>query len=504
MAVVSLRSLRLALTLVAAGSTGLVAACARQGSPPGGPEDRRPPVVVATEPEPFAILTEPFRGPVKFSFDERVSERGASGTLDDAVLVSPRTGNVRVKSGRQSISVDIDGGFKPGLVYRVTLLPVVRDLFNNQITEPFELVFSTGGEFNASAVAGTVWDRTTGEAVGDMDVLAIAVAENGDSVVHVAKTDTGGVYVFRYLPPARYDVVAFEDRNRNRVVDRMEVQGNRPLRLVGPDTAVMGIGVLQPDTTPARLVRATPLDSVTLLLDFDDYLDPQISAAQIGISLTREEGESPTVDMAFHAPQYLEWRGAIQDSLARVDSLAAAAQMAERRARAAASADSGALADSAALPRDTLATPADTARVGRPPARVLPPELPPGPPGSAAPSARRSGGPRGETGPQLNPDGQPLPSRRVVVRLAGFLEFNAAYQVSVNVVTNLNGLPLGGGEAAVVLVPPKDTTAVRDSAAVGDSLPPDTAVVLPDTSLTPPDTGAVAGGRLLFIPGRRR
>jgi len=496
----SLRSLRLALTLVAAGSTGLVAACARQGAPPGGPEDRRPPVVVATEPEPFAILTEPFRGPVKFRFDERVSERVASGTVNDAVLVSPRTGNVRVKSGRQSLSVEMDGGFKPGLVYRVTLLPVVRDLFNNQITDPFELVFSTGGEFNASAVAGLVWDRTTGEGVRDMDVLAIEVAENGDSVIHVAKTDTGGVYVFRYLPPARYDMVAFEDRNRNGEVDRMEVQGNRALRLVGPDTALTPIGVLQPDTTPARLVRATPLDSVTLLLDFDDYLDPQISAAQIGISLTREEGESPTVDMAFHAPQYLEWRGAIQDSLARVDSLAAAAQIAERRARARAAAS----ADSAVIAGDSLATTADTARVGRPPARVLPPELPPGPPGSAAPSTRRSGGLRGETGPQLNPDGQPLPSRRVVVRLAGFLEFNAAYQLSVNVVTNLNGLPLGGGEAAVVLEPPKDTTTVPDSAAAGDSLPPDTAVVPPDTSLTPPDTGAVAGGRLLFIPGRRR
>ena len=70
---------RVILALVAAGSTGLVAACARQGAPPGGPEDHRPPVVVSTSPEPFEVLTEPFRGPVRFRFDERVSERLSRG-----------------------------------------------------------------------------------------------------------------------------------------------------------------------------------------------------------------------------------------------------------------------------------------------------------------------------------------------------------------------------------------------------------------------------------------
>src|SRR3990172_4563236 len=154
----SFRSLRVALALLAAGSTGLVAACARQGAPPGGPEDRRPPVIVSTDPEPFAVLTEPFRGPVRFRFDERVSERVSGGTLDDAVLVSPRTGQVRVGHGRQDIAVELSGGFKPGMVYRITLLPVLRDLFNNQMRDPFELVFSTGGDLNASAVAGTVWN----------------------------------------------------------------------------------------------------------------------------------------------------------------------------------------------------------------------------------------------------------------------------------------------------------------------------------------------------------
>ncbi|HSG06826.1 MAG TPA: Ig-like domain-containing protein [Longimicrobiales bacterium] len=525
---------RVVLALVAAGSTGLAGACARQGSPPGGPEDRRPPVVVTTSPEPFEVLTEPFRGPVRFRFDERVSERVSGGTLDDAVLVSPRTGAVRARHGRQDISVDIAGGFKPGLVYRVTLQPVIRDLFNNQMRDPFEFVFSTGGEFTASAVAGLVWDRTTGEGIRDLDVLAVAVNEEGDSTVYVARTDTGGVYVLRYLPPSRYTLVAFEDRNQNDVVDRMEVQGSRGLLLSGADTAIVPIGVLQPDTTPARLTRATPLDSLTLLLAFDDYIDPTISADQFGVSLTREEGESPGVEVAFHEYRYVEWRQTVQDSFARLDSLEAAAAAAERRAQAAARA----AAAEAAAAQDTAAgdttrqavregmpeaegiegegrVPEDTVQATAPPARVLPPELPAGTPAEGAPAARRRSGAGAEAGPPLNPDGQPLPSRRIVLRLDGPLEVNVAYQLSVDVVVNLNGIPLGGGEAAVVREPPKDTTAVADTAGTPpdsslvteDTIPSDTALVAPDSippDTIPPDTSRALAGRQFFLPGRGR
>ena len=46
----------------------LAAACARQGVPTGGPEDRRPPVIVDTYPAPFEVLDE-VDGDVKFEFD---------------------------------------------------------------------------------------------------------------------------------------------------------------------------------------------------------------------------------------------------------------------------------------------------------------------------------------------------------------------------------------------------------------------------------------------------
>ena len=227
--------------------------------------------------------------------------------------------------------------------------------------------------------------------------------------------------------------------------------------------------------------------------------------------------------MAFHEYRYVEWRQAVQDSFARLDSLEAAALAAERRARAAA-AQAAAAQDTAvgdttrqgALERIPEAegpepegqVPEDTVQATGPPARVLPPDLPAATPAEGAPAARRRSGAGPERGPPLNPDGQPLPSRRVVLRLDGPLEVNVAYQLSVNVVVNLNGIPLGGGEAAVVREPPKDTAAVADTAvAPPDTIPSDTAFVPPDTiprDTIPPDTSRAVTDRPLFLPGRGR
>ena len=146
-----------------------MASCAQQEIPPGGPEDRRPPVVIQTVPEPLGDL-EDLNASVTFRFDERISERVAGGTLASAFVVSPRSGDVRVSKGARSLEVHTEGGFRPGLVYRVTLQAVVSDLFGNQMADPFELVFSTGGgEPVPTTLAGEIWDRISGRAVADAD-----------------------------------------------------------------------------------------------------------------------------------------------------------------------------------------------------------------------------------------------------------------------------------------------------------------------------------------------
>jgi len=469
-----------------------VAACARQGAPPGGPQDRRPPVVIRTTPDTFATLTEPFRGPVVFEFDERISERPGSGSLDDAVLVSPATGNVRVEKGRRSLEVTVGGGYRPGQVYRITLLPVIRDLFGNQLQDPLELVFSTGPAITASAVAGLVWDRATGASLEEY----LVTATSEDSTVYLARTDTGGIYALRYLVPGTYVLTAFQDRNRNERADSAEIQGTLTETIAGADTLFADVPVLRPDTSPARLLSVAVLDSTTLTLTFDDYLDPLWPASRVAVTVTQDGAGPgvPGVDRVFNEPEYDAWVAEQRAALAEQDSIQRAAA---ERARELARRDTARRAGADTLPTpppdsagaiDTLTARAPTIRAPRrPPSPAGPPELP-------RLADVRAGMAEDGQGLVTGPDGRPLPGRRLVVILKRSLTPDSAFHVTAAGATNLNGVPDGGGEAEGKAPPPpepaRDTTFVPDTVPPPDTLPP------PDT--IPPDTGRVV------LPGRHR
>jgi hypothetical protein len=478
--------------LLAAVGVGWASGCANQGAPPGGPQDRRPPVIVRTEPEALAAVTD-LRRAVRFHFDERISEQVAGGTLQDAVTVSPRGGAVRVSHGSRSVTVEVEGGLRPGVVYRVTLLPVVRDLFGNQLVDPFELVFSTGGEPTPTALAGQVWDRVSGQGVAGATVSAVG----SDSLVHVARADAQGIFAFRYLPAGTFVVTGFDDLDRDGEPGPREVKGSVPATLAAGDTLLVDVAILAPDTTAAVLARASALDSVTLVLEHDDYLDPASEAAGVAVVLSRQTGDAPAVSRLFHEHEYAAYVREVTDSLAALGGAGAPGAPVAR-------------ADSAALPVDPSVAPAppdavapsDTA-AGAPGAGVARAPAAAGAPAAARPGPRQLPGVRGGGGRGVGPggaqaaaaaSGRVLPGRRLVALLDAPLEVGVEYQVRVTSVVNLNGVPGGGGETTLLLdapppapsPPPQDDPALPDSVAAPGDLPG----AAPPPDSVPPGDGA--------------
>ena len=455
----------------------LASSCAQQGAPPGGPEDLRPPIVVRTVPDTFELLGT-LDGLIRFEFDERISERSSSGTLDNAVIISPRSGELVVRHDSRSLTIELLGGFRPDLVYRVTLLPVVRDLFGNQMRDPFELVFSTGGETIPTTLAGIAWDRITGSGVNDYQVWATSLDD--DSIVHVAVTDNQGVYAFRYIPGASYEITAFDDRNADAVLDMMEIQGSRRLSIENGDTVFLNFPVLQPDTTPATLVTASALDSVTLLLEFDDYLDPALVLETIGLTVTSEDSTVVVVDSILHEHDYLAYVSMVMDSLVLLDSLDAVLQAAAMAAEIAAELDTT-IVDSIAS--DVRVSQEDPEVLGdsEPVRRRGPPDLE----GRSTSPSSRGVGPNSAGGRQASgPDGEPLPARRIVVLLGDSVLPDITYNVAINGLQNLYGVPQGGGETSFFIEP----VGIADIADVTDSLlVPDTGIV--DTAAAEVGTG---------------
>jgi hypothetical protein len=424
--------------------------------------------VVVTRPDSFDVGPG-FDGPVRFEFDERISESAANGLLDDAVTVSPRTGDVSVSHGRSSLSIEVDGGFRPGLVYRVTLLPVVRDLFGNQLRDPFELVFSTGGEGVETTLAGDVWDRVTGRGLAQASLHALGE----DSLVHVAATDEEGIFAFRYLPAGAFQVVAFVDQNRDGELDENETQGMRDVVAASGDTVLIDLPVLDPDTTPAILMRAEMLDSVTLALEFDDYLEPSASLADVGILLESDSIAPPSVVRLLHEHEYVDFAEAVADSFARLDSIDDATRQPEPAVQAdTTAADSVDIPDSTEVSQalDTIPEASDT--VPALPGRQGPPRL------------------NRARGSETAAFGRPvLPGNRIVAFLGEDPGPGVELRLTVSGVVNLNGLPGGGGETTLLTQAPAMDSVAPDGVpeAVPDAVPADP---LPDTLATGavPDT----------------
>ena len=399
---------RASAALFAVAVCAVVLSCARPGSPTGGVPDRRPPAVIAADPAPLARVTDP-SAPVRFQFSERISERLARGTLAEAVLVSPATGAVQVDQGRDWIEVRLEGGWRMGLVYRVTLLPVINDLFGNAAGDPFELVFSTGGELIEWAIAGQALDRVTGRPLPELSVELGPPGPVADTLRYLARTDADGLFFLRFVPAGRYTVTAYQDRNRNGVRDRTEPWGDRGAFLGGErvDTLLTDIAVREPDTTAAVLTRAEAVDSVTIRLVFDDFLDPESTDA-VAVGMLPPEGDTaPGVTAILH-PAVFEAR---RDS-ARADAAAAA-------------------------PGSRVPGVGET---------------------MAVPGQERGGLPRGV----------PLPRAELIVVVDAPLPVGDTLRVSATSVVNINGIPGGRGEVRLVRPrpPAPPAAAPADSAAV--------------------------------------
>lgn len=422
------------LASLAWGSAG----CARPQAPQGGVLPEVPLRAIETRPVHLSTV-EPFEDAVEIRFAEVLSERLTEGTLTDAVVVSPRTGEVVVERSGDRIEISVEGGFQAGLLHRITILPRLQDRYQNTMAVPFDLLFSTGPEFEPNLVAGIASDRLTLEPVGEFRVDA-KVEGREEHLSAVA--DTAGVFSFPYLPSDAYTLVAYEDNNRDGEPGFAEIQDSVRVTVAPGDTLVLAdLRLLQPDTTGAVLGDAEVVDSVAIRLTFDDYLDPEAPLDGVEATITGAAGALDVSEVLHLA----EWES-------------------REPAPEPPAPDSGAV-EPAELEPDTVAA-ADTAAAADPD--------PPDPDDPAAAPEE---------------EGPPLPAQNLILLLSTPLAPEEMYELDVAGVTNVNGLPDGGGVLELTgpaPPPPPDPVDADPADAPGDADPPADSTIAPGAG-APPD-----------------
>lgn len=450
----------MAVALAVAGLSVSAAGCAKEETPPGALPDQRPPGVREIVPTPGSVVTD-FDGTLRVRFDEPIQQPGSG--YGRQLEASPAD-RYRVTSSFTEIRVRPEGDWRQGAVYVFRLPGGIRDLLGNEREESIDVVFSTGPEVTQTRVSGRIRSGMTGRGVRDARVLFLS--EEGDSIPYGAVSDTGGVFSLRSLPPGRYKAYGFEDLNANRSPDRrLEPHDSAAVHLEDGSASVeVSFRMIPPDSTPPVLARAEAVDSFTVLLTFDDPLDPgqDFAAAEVSVRPSGQGEGLPVERIGLGRPPSPE----PEEAPAGADTLPAEG-----------------------LPDDTL--PSDDLRAGAPVADTLPADSVPPEPDEARPGPAR---------PPAAADTLPLPSDSLYLRLGRPLEEDRTYRASASGLVNLRGLA-GGGDTTFVYAPP-DTAgapgveAPPDTAGEGDGIPEDTADggegVPPDTAAEgpPPDTAA--------------
>lgn len=273
-------------TIVAAAA--LLAACARIEAPPGGPPDVAPPQLVAAYPDSLAVLPN-FDRDVEFRFDEVISEGSSpnvgagTGDLERLVILSPSDNVPEIAWRRNRIGVRPREGWRPGVVYRVELLPGVVDLRQNRFRGSSTVVtFTTGAPAPSAFLSGSVVDWTTGRAAPAALVEAVLVR---DSLVYRAYADSSGAFRIGPVPSGAYTIYAVLDANRNQRRDSREAYGVGSLPADSVEAGTLYTFVH--DTMPPRGRAAAVLDSTRATLTASQPLLPgqAIAPSQVRVLL---------------------------------------------------------------------------------------------------------------------------------------------------------------------------------------------------------------------------
>lgn len=199
----------------------LLASCAKQGYPSGGPVDKQPPVVKAVLPE--SETTNFQAKKFRLDFDEYVVMKDA----DNNVLISPPMASKPEYSTKgHSLIVKLTDSLASNTTYLFQFKGAIVDFNEGNPLPSFEYVFSTGPQLDSMTLSGKVLDALSQQPPdGSITIVAHEITNDcdtlGDSIVAKAmpayqtRSAADGSFCFNYIRPGSYRIFALDDSDKN-------------------------------------------------------------------------------------------------------------------------------------------------------------------------------------------------------------------------------------------------------------------------------------------------
>ena len=236
--------------------------CASQTSPTGGPRDTIPPVLERAIPQNEALN---FRAKeIELLFSEDI----ILNMPKEQLIVTPNIGkDYKITYRKNSVRLEFEEPLQDSTTYTFSFRESIQDITEKNPVRNLQLAYSTGDYIDSLSIQGTVFDLLKGNPIKDATVALHFENDTFNILEHPAtyftKTDDAGLFKISHLKPENYYLYAFQDKNRNLIVNsRSESYGflSEHQYLI-ENLEDISVGLVRLDAGPLNITSARPYNT---------------------------------------------------------------------------------------------------------------------------------------------------------------------------------------------------------------------------------------------------
>ncbi|HBY18096.1 MAG: putative lipoprotein [Marinimicrobia bacterium 46_43] len=247
----------------------ILAGCAAQAPPGGGPEDKTPPELIAVEPS-WESTRVPVNQSIVLTFSESLNPTSVRASF---MLFPLNTTETRIKIRRNRVRVFPVDHWEDSTVYTLVFNRSIQDLRGNHLEEGIFYTFTTGEKIPE----GVIFGRVPNFRKKDRILIGLAFGEwRPDSLFshlsYLTETDHEGFYRFQAIPPGLYTLSGIVDHDQSKSYSPGfdDLVLPETLHIAMEDSAVrrIDLGVVRGNFVPMKYVSGKNLYPTVTELKF--------------------------------------------------------------------------------------------------------------------------------------------------------------------------------------------------------------------------------------------
>lgn len=237
----------------------LIASCAKQSTPMGGPRDEDPPVLLESSPLTQSLNTKPRE--ITLTFDEYVKLDNAS----KGIVITPRINKDEVvfSALKNVVTIKLNQELEDSTTYVFNFQKSIVDISEGNPAEDLKLVFSTGNLIDSLSISGRI-NYHFPPSKADFSNVVVGIYPIGDTTnvftappYYLSQVDTTGTFTISNIKDGKYLAYAWKDLNGTLKAEFKSEEYDFILDtlMVNENIENLQFNLSKADLTPIRILR---------------------------------------------------------------------------------------------------------------------------------------------------------------------------------------------------------------------------------------------------------